>query len=101
MMGIKRVSLAQVESYASFLGPAPLEHPLFGLLATLGVDPHRFARDGIRGTAEGHEIDAYYIRLWDAWAARQSPVPPEGHRWVKGTVATGLVLAERHRGTPR
>ena len=76
-----------------------MAHPLFTTILA-GLTPEQITALGNVGKSaipNGRQLDARFVAMWDAWAAKQQVSPRTSHRWIKGVVAFARALAQEQR----
>ena len=94
VVGRNKISAAQRTSYEAFLAYEQ-DTPFHEAVNALSQDQLELvARLGYSALGpQGKALDTLFCAAWDAWVATLPVAPPKSHKWIKGVLATAIILS--------
>lgn len=94
VVGRNKISSRQHATYVAFLSYEQ-DTPFHAAVNALSQeDLEAVAHDGYSALGDaGKDLDALFCAAWDAWVASLPVAPPKSHKWIKGVLATAIILS--------
>jgi hypothetical protein len=94
VVGRNKISSRQRATYEAFL--AYEQHTEFhaAVNALTQDELEAVARHGYSALGPaGKLLDGLFCDAWDGWVATLEVAPPKSHKWIKGVLATAIILS--------